>query len=143
MLRLTVQTVLLRRTTDNSTQRPTPLIHLVLSPGLTIQEELDKEEGATMEAHNQKIQAKLDMKEGARTGALSNLGMTAQTSDLSRKVAYNPMIPVAPSILDLPQMMAKPRSHGTMMAKLSLRCRATEPSSCKVTAQSPHWQRAP
>lgn len=133
MLRLTVQTVLLRRTTDNSTQRPTPLIHLVLSPGLTIQEELDKEEGATMEAHNQKIQAKLDMKEGARTGALSNLGMTAQTSDLSRKVAYNPMIPVAPSILDLPQMMAK----------LSLRCRATEPSSCKVTAQSPHWQRAP
>lgn len=144
MLRLTAQLVLVTRVTDNSRPVPNHLIHLVLNPGQIIQAKLDKEEGATMEAHNlmmplgRTIKVELDIKKEPTMEHHSNLDTTVHTPGSTQKIVLTPMIPATPSILGLLQTVVKRRSHGNMTAMLSQPYQATEPSSYKATVPSLH-----
>jgi hypothetical protein len=133
MLRLKLHMVLVIQITGNSTQASYHLIYLAISLGRKIRAELNREEGAAKITHSlkilldQKVKVELDMKEriGMETHSLD---MATQTARLTQKIARTPMIPAMALILGLLQTVVKPLSLGSTMAKLSLRCRATEPS---------------
>lgn len=135
-------------TTDNSKQEIKHLIHPAISLAQWTPVEPDREKGAMKVTHNlitppgQKVRKELDTKQGAKTKTRSSLGMTAQTAKAAQETVHTSMIQAMPSILKYLQMVANPLSHGIMMAKLSLRYQATEPSSCKAAAPSLRWQLA-